>query len=62
MICRIDFKPSYVFNAVPAGFKIMIAVVSFTLFQNYRKHASVVSIFLMIYLSFTGGSFAVMIF
>ena len=53
MICRIDFKPSYVFNAFPAGFKIMIAVVSFTLFQNYRKHASVVFIFLMIYLSFT---------
>ena len=37
-----------VFNAVPVGFKIMIVVVSFTLFENCRKHVSVVFIFLMI--------------
>ena len=35
LIFRIDFKLfSYVFNAVPVGFKIIIVVVNFTLFQN----------------------------
>ena len=37
-----------VFNAVPIGFKIMIVVVRFTLFEKCRKHVSVVFIFLMI--------------
>ena len=37
-----------VFNAVPVGFKKMIVVVSFTLFENCRKDVSVVFIFLMI--------------
>ena len=36
------------FNAVPVDLKIMIVVVSFTLFQNCRMHVPVVFIFLMI--------------
>ena len=39
LIFRIDFP--CVFNAVPVGFKIMIVVFSFTLFENCRKHVSV---------------------
>ena len=35
LIFRIDFKLfSYVLNAAPVGFKIIIVVVNFTLFQN----------------------------
>ena len=49
LVFRIDFKPYHIFfDAVPDGFKIMIVVVSFTLFQICQKHGSVIFVFLMI--------------